>query len=151
MDSAFWMEAVRQVPALAVVCVGGLFMISWVLRSVKTSADRLAAVVDQFLAYIEDRDSRLQHSEDSRTKRDEAREVAEQRREEQRNEALRRLGDTCHEFQEKLAHQADVRADRVAAVVEKNTDAIGKNTHLLGRVETVLEDIDRQLPKLKPT
>lgn len=66
---SFWDKALDQVPALAVVCVGGLFVIWLFLRAQrKSSEDVLAAnsetraVVDKFLGYMEDRDTKLKDS-----------------------------------------------------------------------------------------
>lgn len=130
MDSAFWTEAVKQVPGLAVVAVAMVLIVRWFLRALREVSNDGKGVVSQFLSFMDDRDSRIQ------------KEFAE------RDKALKYLGDNCHAVQIRLSERSDERADVVAQAMERNTMALGRNTSTLNRVEEVLEDIDRQLPGL---
>lgn len=71
MDPEFWREALKQVPALTVVCVGGIVMLVYLLRSNRHLVEKISdidarnsQVMDHVFAFIEDRDSRIKSVND---------------------------------------------------------------------------------------
>lgn len=65
-------------------------------------------------------------------------ENARQAMDERRAEALSRLGENCHGFQERLG-------DATRKVIERNSDALTKNTEALARIEVLIDDIDQRM------
>ena len=60
MSPAFWLEALKQVPALAVVAVAMVLVVRWFLRALREVSQDGKGVVNHFLTFMDDRDSRLQ-------------------------------------------------------------------------------------------
>lgn len=57
---------------------------------------------------------------------------------ERRAEALSRLGDNCHGFQDRLG-------EATRKVIERNSEALTRNTETLGRIEVLIGDIDKKV------
>jgi 3-deoxy-D-arabino-heptulosonate 7-phosphate (DAHP) synthase class II len=100
------------------------------LEKVATQVPSLVVLV--WLVYQFNRSSKDER--ESRQKIDEVRE-----------QALVRLGDNCHGFQERLAGKVTEAMDRMSACVEKNTVALARNTDVITRAEHVLVRIEADL------
>ena len=98
---AFWQEALRQVPALAVLSLVLLFIVSWFLRSLKQLSTDGRDTINRFLEFMDDRDSR------------------QGKRDQEHDAALKGLGDSCHGFQRELAN-------KVGSALDRNTEAFGR-------------------------
>lgn len=53
-----------------------------------------------------------------------------------RSSSLEALGDTCHAFQERLGAATQ-------KVIDRNSEALEKNTEAMIRIEVILDDIDK--------
>lgn len=53
-----------------------------------------------------------------------------------RSSSLEALGDTCHAFQERLGNATQ-------KVIDRNSEALEKNTEAMTRIEVILDDIDK--------
>lgn len=62
-----------------------------------------------------------------------------------RDQKLTELGNTCHDFQLRMAKSRVEEFEHVDEVIERNTAALTANTHALGRVESVLDDLDARI------
>lgn len=62
-----------------------------------------------------------------------------------RDQKLSELGNSCHEFQLGIAEARKEEIRHVGEVIERNTAALSANTHALGRVESVLDDLDSRI------
>ena len=98
---AFWQEALRQVPALAVLSLVLLFIVSWFLRSLKQLSTDGRETINRFLEFMDDRDSR------------------QGKRDQEHAESLKELGNNCHGFQREMAN-------KVGSALDRNTEAFGR-------------------------
>lgn len=62
-----------------------------------------------------------------------------------RDEQLKELGSTCHEFQLSISDAYKANIKGVSETIDRNTVALSANTHALGRVESVLDDLDSRI------
>lgn len=132
MDSEFWREAVKQIPALTVMSAVLLLAIYRFLRSMRQMSDDGRQVLHNFLAFVESHNA------------------TQRQRDTEQAIAVRAIGDTCHVFQRDLSARHEQLSDRVALALDNNSEALGRNTEALRRVETVadrteraIEDVDR--------
>lgn len=64
---------------------------------------------------------------------------------EKRDQKLTELGNACHEFQLGISEARREESKHVSEVIDRNTQALTANTHALGRVESVLDDLDSRI------
>ena len=62
-----------------------------------------------------------------------------------RDIALSELNKQCHDFQSGMQEKHRENVAVMATALSQNTQALSANTHALGRVESVLDDLDTKI------
>lgn len=124
MPSTFWEKALDQVPGLAVVCVGGIFIVAAFLRAIRKQTEDNKAIVaalttdnkttvDRFLLHIT------------------ANEERQAKRDTDHDAALTKINDENHVVQKDVAAQNAGAFAKVASALDRNTEALGLNSAAL--------------------
>ena len=115
-------EVAKQVPALVVLV--------WLVHHFST---KMEAVASKFLAHVESLETA--HTTNIKAMEDTA--LA-------KSKVIERLVESSHDFQSDIVARNALALDKVVVAVEKNTEALGRNSAVIVRMDNILENHDKR-------